>query len=228
VAGAFSFNIYKTITCGDGGMLITDDDDLYEQCFALHDQGHLPLRKGVEVGNRPFLGMNFRMNEVSAALLNAQMDKLDRILGTLRANKTMLRQAIADTPGVGFRRLADPDGDASTHLVVTLPDAATAAAVASDLGTKTLANSGWHVYANMEHLRARRVVAGFRRTVADYVADPGALPNTDALLARSITLGIGVVDPGLGSAFGINVRSTPDDIARVAERFREVVTRHVG
>ena len=109
-----------------------------------------------------------------------------------------------------------------------LPDAGTASAVAAELGTKTLANSGWHVYANMEHLRARRVVAGFERTVGDYVADPGALPNTDALLARAITLGVGVVDPGLGSAFGINVRSTPDDIARVAERFRDVVTRHVG
>ena len=43
VGGAYSFNLYKTITCGDGGMLVTDTQDLYERCFALHDQGHLPF-----------------------------------------------------------------------------------------------------------------------------------------------------------------------------------------
>ena len=228
VGGAFSFNIYKTITCGDGGMLVTDTDDLYERCFALHDQGHLPLRRGVEVGQRPFLGLNLRMIELSAAVLNVQLSRLDRILATLRANKAALRAAIETTPGVCFRRLADPAGDVATHLVVTLPDAAIAAAVASDLGTKTLSNSGWHVYSNMEHLRSRRIVSGFASSVADYVAEPGLLPATDALLARSITIGIGVVDAGIGSAFGLNIRSDAADIEKVADRFTAAVGRHVG
>src|SRR5260221_6100321 len=43
-AGTFSFNEYKTITCGDGGMIVTDDEGLYERCFAMHDQGHAPDR----------------------------------------------------------------------------------------------------------------------------------------------------------------------------------------
>ncbi len=227
VGGAFSFNIYKTITCGDGGMLVTDADDIYERCFALHDQGHLPLRRGVEVGQRPFLGLNLRMIELSAAVLNVQLTRLDRILSTLRANKAELRAAIETTPGVTFRRLADPDGDVATHLVVTLPTAENAAAVAAELGTKTLAASGWHVYSNMEHLRSRRIVSGFASRVADYVAEPGSLPATDALLARSITIGIGVVDAGIGSAFGINVRSDSADIDQVAKRFRTAVERHV-
>ncbi len=227
VGGAFSFNIYKTITCGDGGMLVTDADDIYERCFALHDQGHLPLRRGVEVGQRPFLGLNLRMIELSAAVLNVQLGRLDRIMSTLRANKAALRAEIETTPGVTFRRLADPAGDVATHLVVTLPTAENAAAVAAELGTKTLAESGWHVYSNMEHLRSRRIVSGFASRVADYVAEPGSLPSTDALLARSITIGIGVVDAGIGSAFGINVRSDSADIEQVAKRFRTAVERHV-
>src|SRR6185295_7780162 len=121
IGGAYSFNIYKTITCGDGGMLVTDTSDVYERCFALHDQGHLPLRHGVEVGQRPYLGLNLRMTELSAAVLNVQLTRLDRILATLRANKAALRAAIETTPGVSFRRLADPAGDVATHLVVTLP-----------------------------------------------------------------------------------------------------------
>jgi dTDP-4-amino-4,6-dideoxygalactose transaminase len=227
VGGAFSFNIYKTITCGDGGMLVTDADDVYERCFALHDQGHLPLRRGVEVGQRPFLGLNLRMIELSAAVLNVQLGRLDRILTTMRANKAALRAEIESTPGVTFRRLADPEGDIATHLVVTLPNAENATAVAAELGTKTLAKSGWHVYSNMEHLRNRRIVSGFASSVADYVAEPGSLPATDELLARSITIGIGVVDAGIGSAFGINVRSDSSDIEQAGKRFRTAVERHV-
>ena len=131
VGGAFSFNIYKTITCGDGGMLVTSETDVYERAFALHDQGHLPLRKGIEMGNRPFLGLNFRMNEISGAVISVQLDKLERILATLRANKSALKAMIDGLPGVGFRRLTDPAGDVATHLVVTLPDAATASIVAA-------------------------------------------------------------------------------------------------
>jgi dTDP-4-amino-4,6-dideoxygalactose transaminase len=208
-------------------MLVTDSPDLYERSFALHDQGHLPLRRGVEVGQRPFLGLNLRMIELAGAVLNVQLSRLDQILTTLRTNKAALRSAIETVSGVHFRRLADPEGDAATHLVVALPDAASAAAIAADLGTKTLADSGWHVYSNMEHLRSRRIVSGFARSVAEYVAEPGSLPLTDSLLARSITLGVGVVDAGIGSAFGINIRSTPSDIERVADKFRAAVERHV-
>jgi dTDP-4-amino-4,6-dideoxygalactose transaminase len=48
-AGAFSLNVFKTITTGDGGILITDDDQIYEHAFALHDQGHAPLRRGLGI-----------------------------------------------------------------------------------------------------------------------------------------------------------------------------------
>ena len=162
IGGAYSFNLYKTITCGDGGMLVTDKPDLYERCFALHDQGHLPLRRGTEVGKRPFLGLNLRMNELSAAVLNVQLGKLDRILTTLKANRIAFQAAIESTPGVGLpaaggpgRRHRNPSRRGPRRMQTI------AAAVARDLGTKTLADSGWHVYANMEHLRSRRIVSGF-------------------------------------------------------------------
>jgi dTDP-4-amino-4,6-dideoxygalactose transaminase len=166
------------------------------------------------------------MNEVSAAVLDVQLDKLDLILTTLRANKAALRSMLVDLPGVSFRHLADPDGDIATHLVVMLPSADTAKQVATELGTKTLADSGWHVYANMEHLIQKRVVSGHMAAMSDYVAYPGALPATDSILGRSITLGIGVVDPGIGSAFGLNVRSDSDDIDRVARQFSAAYRRH--
>ena len=97
--GTYSFNEFKTITCGDGGMLVTDDEALYRRAFAMHDQGHSPNRRGVEVGNRPFLGLNFRMTELEGAVLLAQVRRIDRIRDHLRANRDIVHDIIGEVRG---------------------------------------------------------------------------------------------------------------------------------
>ena len=97
--GVYSFNEYKTITCGDGGMIVTDDEDLYGRLFAIHDQGHAPNRLGSKYAERPFLGMNFRMTELSGAVLLAQVRKLDTIRDHLRANKKIVKSMIGGPAG---------------------------------------------------------------------------------------------------------------------------------
>ena len=62
-------------------MVVTKDDETYRRCFAVHDQGHSPLRTGVEVGYRPFVGLDFRMTELAAAVVLAQVGKLDTFAG---------------------------------------------------------------------------------------------------------------------------------------------------
>jgi dTDP-4-amino-4,6-dideoxygalactose transaminase len=233
-AGIYSFNEYKTITCGDGGMLVTDDEALYRRCFAMHDQGHSPNRKGVEVGKRPMLGLNFRMTELEGAVLLAQVRRLERIRGHLTAQRDLVRSIVADVPGLAFRALPDPAGDLATHLVVAFPDAATAAEVTGELGSITLAHSGWHVYSHMEHFLAQRTVTGTgcpfdcssthpERT--EYRA--GMLPATDALLERSMSFAIGVVDPNL-APFGLRMRDGEDVARERAERFVAVARRHLA
>ena len=104
----YSFNEYKTITCGDGGMLVTNDEAIYRHAFAMHDQGHSPNRKGVEVGARPFLGLNFRMNELSGAVLLAQLRRLATIRDHLVTNRDAAKAIIGTVPGVGFARRQIP------------------------------------------------------------------------------------------------------------------------
>jgi len=233
-AGIYSFNEYKTITCGDGGMLVTDDEALYRRAFAMHDQGHSPLRHGVEVGARPMLGLNFRMTELEGAVLLAQLRRLDGIVAHLRANRDLVRSLLEDLPGIGFRELPDPAGDLATHLVVIFPDAAMAAAVTAELGSITLDRSGWHVYSHMEHLLEGRTVSGrgcpfdcacTHEGPADYRA--GMLPASDALLARSMSFPIGVVDPNL-APFGLHMRDDAEVAHRQAEHFRTAWLGHMG
>ncbi len=232
-AGTFSFNWHKTITAGDGGMVVTRDQAAYHRFFGIHDQGHAPLRMGVEIGQRPFAGLDFRMTELAAAVLLAQLRKLDTILSHLRADKRRFKAAIADLPGLEFRQITDPEGEIATILTVILPTEDIARRIAKDLGTRVVADSGWHVYTNMEQILEKRTVTAegcpftcpYYRGEAKYWK--GMLPQTDDLLARAINIGIGVWDPGLGSAFGVTMRDGPEVVDRRAAEFRRVALSYL-
>jgi dTDP-4-amino-4,6-dideoxygalactose transaminase len=212
--GTFSLNIFKTVTAGDGGVVITDDTDLYKLAFGYHDQGHAPLRAGVEVGRRSVLGMNFRMNELTGAVAVAQLGKMDRILSVLREKKRKFKAMIGDITGFKFRTLNDPEGDCATLCTVIFDSAPRAALVSRRLGTVTVDQSGWHVYTNMEHLN--RYLKEKGRPYGR-----GAYPRTDDILGRALNLSVGVVDAGLGAGFGININSSEEEIARTAGIFRK-------
>src|SRR5579872_377205 len=234
-AGAFSFNVYKTITSGDGGMVVTDDEEVYKRAFAFHDQGHSPLRTGVEIGQRPFIGLDFRFTELQAAVLIAQFRKLPRIVTHLRANKKRYKEIISDLPGIEFREITD-EGECATMLTVILPDEEVARKIAKDLGTKVAADAGWHVYSNMEQILEQRTVTPEK---CPFTCSPysdkggnmrywkGMLPRTDALLARSLNISIGVSDPGLSSAFGVTMNDGLDVVEERAGRFREVAGKYL-
>jgi dTDP-4-amino-4,6-dideoxygalactose transaminase len=233
-AGTYSFNIFKTITAGDGGMVVTDDEAAYKRFFGLHDQGHSPLRMGVEVGQRPFVGLDFRMTELSAAVLLAQLGKLDYINRKLHENKDRFKAAISGLPGLEFRELPDPEGELATLLTVFLPTEKIARQVAGELATRVVADSGWHVYSNMEQILEKRTITAdncpfscplYKGGEVKYWK--GMLPQTDALVARAINIGIGVADPGLGSAFGVTICDGVDVVDIRAEEFRRAVGKYV-
>ena len=232
--GTFSFNIFKTINAGDGGMIVTDDEDLYTRAFAYHDQGHLPLRMSVEVGKRAIIGQNYRMNELTAAVVLAQFRKTNMILQRLRHLKSRFKRRIQGLEGVSYRRINDLEGECATLLTVLLPDRDSAAAAAERLGTTTVSQSGWHVYSNMEQILEKKTA--IRRGCpfhspcypTDVEYRKGMLPQTDDILQRAVNISVGVVDKGLGSAFGVNISSDDSEVDRQAERFSTAVRKVLG
>ena len=233
--GTFSFNCYKLVNAGEGGMAITDDEALYRRAFAFHDQGHSPLRQDItQVGGRPFVGLNLRMTELTAAVLLAQVRKTDRILTHLRANKKRFKEQLVDLPGLEFREITDPEGECATLLTLILPDADIAQRVAGDLGSVVLTESGWHVYSNMEQVLERRTTTpqGCPFNCPSYKGPEmtyrkGMLPQTDDILARAINISIGVVDPGLGAGFGVSMNDGLEEVDRKAEEFQRVVKQYL-
>lgn len=226
--GAYSLNMYKTINSGDGGMIVTDNFDYFEKAFGFHDQGHKPLRTGVEVGNRSIVGSNFRMNELTGAVALAQLRKLDTIIKTLHGKKKKLKDEVAKIPGISFRKINDEEGECATLLTLLFKDKPTADRFAEKVGTKTISHSGWHVYNNMEQILEKKTVTEYS---CPYICDAYGekieycahmLPQTDSILDRAVNISVGVVDKGIGASFGINILSDDDEIMAVAAKIKEV------
>lgn len=214
--GSFSLNYFKTITAGDGGLLVTSNPELYRKAFALHDQGHSPARAGVEIGARTIMGINLRINELTGAVALAQLRKIDKITSTLRAKKAQLKARLDNDGSYRFRIIHDPEGECGTILTVIFEDVARARRVIDRLGTKSVAESGWHVYSNMEHFIEK--MGGMGQPAAK-----GTLPRTDDLLPRSMNISVGVVDAGLGAGFGIHIDASDAEIEAVAKRFNDAL-----
>jgi dTDP-4-amino-4,6-dideoxygalactose transaminase len=217
--GTFSLNPFKVITAGDGGLLVTSDDNTHARAFALHDHGSRPLRAGV-AGSGPLMGLNLRINEVGAALAEAQFGRLDDILLDARRSAYDLRTALELPLGVRFAPEASGARDCGSAVVLSFDEAAAAEVFARAIGTHTLAMSGKHNYAELRQLQAwafpRSVPPPSDERLRSYA--PGSLPRTDSVLRRTVALGVGVHDSYLGTGVGPDpaapVRQFADEVSR--------------
>jgi dTDP-4-amino-4,6-dideoxygalactose transaminase len=119
-AGAFSLQFNKIITTGEGGVMITDRDDLLDLALDVHDCAN-SVRRGV--GLPKFAGYNFRASELTGAMARVQLSRLDGLLERMRSNHARLSAQVGGLPGLTLRRGNDDDGDAGIALVAFAEDA---------------------------------------------------------------------------------------------------------
>ena len=149
--GTFSFDFVKTITCGEGGVVLTNNKKYYTNADAFSDHGHDHL--GVDRGadNHPFIGYNFRISELHAAIGLAQINKLEKILSIQRKNHTLLKQYIATINGIEFRKIYDETGDSCTFLTWMLPDEKTTIKAIEALKKNNIFAGNFYWYINNWH-----------------------------------------------------------------------------
>jgi 8-amino-3,8-dideoxy-alpha-D-manno-octulosonate transaminase len=203
--GTFSFDPVKTLTTGEGGMILTDDRDLYIRASEYHDHGHdhnPNVGRGLE--KRNFVGMNYRMMELQGAMGLAQLRKLDNvILSRQKENKARIKEALSRIDQVTFRHMPDPEGDAATFIIFLLPTSEKAKAfnqAMTDEGAGTVYwyDNTWHYYEKWEHLLEGKSLL---RNGYPFKSESGEsrcdftelnLPKTSALMSRAITLPINI------------------------------------
>ena len=203
--GILSFDFFKTITTGEGGMVLTDRKDLYDRADWYHDHGHdHNPAVGRALEGRTILGFNYRMNELQGALGLAQLRKLDDIIiAGQRENKALVKKVLAAVPGITFRHLVDPEGDTATFLGFSLPDEGSTKAfqkALKDAGLDTIyfKENLWHYVPRWEHLIARATANSkgypftnpLYRGSVDYSVE--AIPNAETLMGRSLFMTIPV------------------------------------
>lgn len=189
--GTFSFDFAKTMTTGEGGMVLFKSDELYKKAFAWHDHGHEnnPLVPRWE-DTRASSGFNYRMMELQGAIGLAQLKKLPDIVMAQRKNKAILWEAISDLPNLKLRSMPDNSFDTADALVFFVKDNETARRCRDELlraglSTKILPEAyTWHFAGTWKHMP---------ELAASHGGDLSASFRASAeILARAVSIPVGV------------------------------------
>lgn len=194
--GCLSFDYVKTITCGEGGAVLTDDEETYRLAQAYTDHGHDHAGADRGADGHPHIGANFRLSELHAAVGVAQLARLDDILQVQRRHKAMLKDGLAGIRGLQFRELPDPAGDSATFLSLLLPsehDARQAAKALAEAGVDGCFywyDNNWHYHRKWDHIKTFTSPGRLAIDRFGYGSDLTkiTLPQSDAVIGRTISM----------------------------------------
>ncbi len=155
--GAFSFNDFKILSCGEGGAFVTNDRTLYDRARIFHDSltGFPNFAQDLTV--EPFVGLQFRASEIMGAILRVQLQRMDGILSDLRRIGKQFDEALNDC--LQSAPSNDPEGDCRVVVAYQSDDEKSARAFAKSEGVNGWlpVDTGRHVYNNWTALLERRV-----------------------------------------------------------------------
>ena len=203
--GAWSFDPNKTLTVGEGGVVFTDDPDVYFAMDCYHDHGHIHSKEHDRGAEGKFgFGVNFRISELQGALGVVALSKMPDAIAALRGTKKKIVEA-----GVAFglrpRPMHDEEGDTATHAVFILPTAAAArkfseAAKDAGCGCGIIADNTWHYAKHWKALAEMSETDYFGTKTGSYL--PDAFAEADAKLSRAVM-------------FGLNIRMSGEDTDKI-------------
>ena len=220
-AGTFSFDFVKTITCGEGGAVMTNDENIYLKCDGYSDHGH--DHKGVDRGAdlHPFLGYNFRISELHAAVGLAQIKRLNEFLAIQKKNHAQLKDILSAIPEISFRIIPDEEGDSCTFLSWFLPTEEIARAVVNELKAQNILagnfywyDNNWHYIRKWDHLKNISSLfplndqqqAGLKKVQSQDFSE------SDAIMSRCISSSISLL-------------WTPDQVKEKGEKMMSVIKK---
>ncbi|MCF6307076.1 MAG: DegT/DnrJ/EryC1/StrS family aminotransferase [Flavobacteriaceae bacterium] len=193
--GCFSFDFVKTITCGEGGAIITNNKDYYVNSDQYQDHGHDHVGNDRGAETHPVMGYNYRISELHAAVGVAQLGKLDYILAIQKRNYTIVRNALESIEGVTFRKV--PEGGEENYSFVSffLPNEELAKKAHKALGEGGVdANfywytNSWHYINGWEHLRNLKPLGNLTNEVRNQLEklNDTDFSKSDAVMSRTIS-----------------------------------------
>lgn len=194
--GTLSFDSVKTISCGEGGAVLTNDKQIYDYAHQFSDHGHDHIGSDRGAEGHPIMGTNFRISEMNAAVGVAQWKKLVRILDIQRRNKKVLKDFLKQYSEIKFRVLTDEAGDNASFLSIILPSEERTRDVVKQLGEAGIpavfywyANN-WHYFKNWKHIQEMK---GPAKLPIELIADRPdytqvKTPVSDDIMSRTFSM----------------------------------------
>ena len=190
--GAYSFNWFKIISAGEGGALVTNNLKLYERAVIFHDIGSNFWPYEQPITTPSFNGRNYRVSEVTGAILREQLKRLDGILTDLRRVKKTIMDAVCDV--VSFAPSNDLAGDCGVCLPFQFDTAEEAVHFEKGINGSRPVNTGKHVFNFWPNVMDKQ--GGHSDAANPYLHpanqglnmnfDPDSCPKTLDLLGRTV------------------------------------------
>lgn len=171
--GCLSLDYVKIITCGEGGAVLTNNEKYYTNSDHFSDHGH--DHKGNDRGaeTHPFLGYNFRISELNAAVGLAQLRRLDEFVAIQNKNYSIIREALSVIPELTFRTVPEGGEESYSFLSFFLPDLETSRKAVKALkdtgidGCFHYYDNNWHFIRKWEHLKDLKTLYPLSKEVKD-------------------------------------------------------------
>lgn len=199
-AGSYSFDFFKIATAGEGGVLVTNDEETYKKADVYSDHGHshIGAKRGME--DHPFLGFNYRISELHAAIGVAQTRRVPGIKEKNRHHKKFMQDLLSKNKNIGFAKLGDESGDSATFLNLLLPDTETTQRVVSEFNNAGVAGfdywflNMYHFINQWDHLKNLETVSKLPAQILERSQDYTKLnlPKTQEVVGRLISFSVKV------------------------------------
>jgi 8-amino-3,8-dideoxy-alpha-D-manno-octulosonate transaminase len=197
-AGSYSFDFFKIATAGEGGVFVTNDEETYKKADVYSDHGHSHqgAKRGME--DHPYLGFNYRISELHAAIGLAQTRRVPGIKEKNRHNKKFLQNALSKNSNISFAKVGDPDGDSATFLNILLPDTDAAQRTVAEFNSAGVIGfdywflNMYHFINQWDHLKNLQTVSKLPIEILDKPQDYNKLqlPKTQEVVGRLISFGV--------------------------------------
>ena len=193
--GCFSFDFVKTITCGEGGAVITNNKDYYLNADHYSDHGHDHIGNDRGAETHPFIGYNFRISELHAAVGLAQVKRLPEFLEIQRRNLNILKEALDDIPELTFRTVPEGGEESGAFFNFFLPNLEIVNNVLKGFGDNGIDvcwnyyNNNWHYIKEWNHLKDLKSLFPISKEVKDGLAylKTKDFSKSDAYISRNIS-----------------------------------------
>ena len=158
-AGAYSFNDFKIMSCGEGGAMVTNDSTAYEKASIFHDSGTAFRPYACEIKSPIFLGQQLRASEPMGAILRGQLGLLETLLADTRKIAGKIRKELNGYKGLKLAPMNEVEGDCGISVAFTFKteELARKFAKAEGVGAWLPIDTGKHVYINWDPIMKKQV-----------------------------------------------------------------------